>query len=309
MRILITSNSFGKYDDSPRRTMESLGWEIIENRYKRIMNEEEMMAEVVDVDGIILGSDPVTKQVLAKANKLKIISRYGVGIDNIDLQEAQARNIQVTVTKNSNSEAVADYAIGLMLATLRHIADVDHKLKEGDWVKETGLDLHGKTVGIFGLGAIGKGVAKRLSGFDCTILGYDLFIDEDFCKQYNVEVCDKETILKEADILSLHIPGNSDGSPFIGKGELQLIKDKAVLINTARASLVDEPLIVEALSSGKLYGYGTDVFSSEPNIPYYFHDLKKAVLSPHMAAVSVEAINKMTTMAVSNLTRYFEKKE
>lgn len=173
MKVLITSNSFGKFDPKPKAFMESLGWKVVGNRYHHIMNEEEMMGEVAGVDAIILGSDIVSKKVLDKADSLKIISRYGVGIDNIDLEECEKRGIKVTVTRNCNTEAVADYTVGLMLATTRHICNVDKNLKAGVWQKETGLDLCHKTVGVVGLGAIGRQVIKRLKGFDCKILGYD----------------------------------------------------------------------------------------------------------------------------------------
>ena len=177
MKVLITSNSFGKFDPRPREFMEALGWEVTGNRYHHIMNEEEMMGEVPGVDAIILESDTVSKKVLEKADHLKIISRYGVGIDNIDLEEAKKRNIEVTITRNCNTEAVADYALGLILAVTRHICNVDANLKKGVWKKETGLNLCHKTVGVIGLGSIGRQVVKRLKGFDCRILGYDKFPD------------------------------------------------------------------------------------------------------------------------------------
>lgn len=306
MKVLITSNSFGKFDPEPKAFMESLGWEVVGNRYHHILNEEEMMNEVPGVDAIILGSDTVSKKVLDKADSLKIISRYGVGIDNIDLQEAEKKGIKVTVTKNCNTEAVADYTIGLMLSTIRHICNVDHSLKKGKWNKETGLDLCHKTVGIIGLGSIGRQVVKRLKGFDCKILGYDKYIDDKYCEENNITVVDDPVnIFKQADIITLHAPGNSDGKPLIGKNELDLMNDHTVLINTARASLVDEEAIIDALKNKKIYGYGTDVFSSEPHINNQFLNLDNVVLSPHTAAVSVEAINKMTRCAVDNILDYF----
>lgn len=309
MRVLITSNSFGKYDDTQRTILEQNGWEIVENRYNRIMSEEEMIQEVVGVDAIILGSDPVTSTVIDAADKLKIISRYGVGIDNIDVAYAKERGIEVTVTKNCNSDAVADYTLGLMLSTLRHISTVDKDLKEGVWKKQTGLDLCDKTVGVFGLGSIGKGVVKRLSGFGCKILGYDVYIDEAFVEDNNVTVCSPEQIFKEADIITLHIPGNSDGTYFISTKEIESMKSNVTIVNTARASLVDEDAIIHALKTRRIYGYGTDVFSSEPNIPANFIGIEHAVLSPHTAAVSVEAVNKMTRKAVENILEYFNTKE
>lgn len=306
MRVLITSNSFGKFDGKPRAFMESLGWEIIGNRYHHIMNEEEMMGEVPGVDAIILGSDTVSKKVLEKADRLKIISRYGVGTDNIDMEEARARGIKVTVTRNCNTEAVADYTVGLMLATLRHICNVDHYLKRGSWQKETGLDLCHKTVGVIGLGAIGRQVIKRLQGFDCKILGYDRCLDKEYCQKNDIVVLEPCDIFAQADIITLHVPGNPDGRPLISKKELARMGKETVLINTARASLVDEEALIEALREHEIYGYGTDVFEEEPHINEAFKNLDNVVLSPHTAAVSKEAVNKMTNCAVEHILEYFQ---
>ncbi len=305
MKVLITSNSFGKFDSKPRELMESLGWEVVGNRYHHIMNEEEMIGEVPGVDAIILGSDTVSKKVLEKADKLKIISRYGVGIDNIDLEEAKKRNIEVTITRNCNTEAVADYAIGLMLSVMRHISTVDKNLKAGTWQKETGINLCHKTVGVVGLGSIGRQVVKRLKGFDCKILGYDKFLDEAYCKENDITVMEPEEIFKKADIITLHVPGNPDGTPLVGEKELASMNKNTVLINTARASLVDEEALIEALAEHRIYGYGTDVFKGEPHINEKFENLDNVVLSPHTAAVSVEAINLMTNTAVDHILEYF----
>lgn len=313
MKVLITSNSFGKFDPKPKAFMESLGWEVVGNRYHHIMNEEEMMGEVAGVDAIILGSDIVSKKVLDKADSLKIISRYGVGIDNIDLEECEKRGIKVTVTRNCNTEAVADYTVGLMLATIRHICNVDKNLKAGVWQKETGLDLCHKTVGVVGLGAIGRQVIKRLKGFDCKILGYDKFLDENYCKENDITVMEPEEIFKQADVITLHVPGNPDGTPMIGEKELASMNENTILINTARGSLVDEKALIEALTEHKIYGYGTDVPSGEADeieaIKKRFEGLDNVVLSPHTAAVTVEAVNKMTNTAVDHILEFFDVKK
>lgn len=313
MKVLITSNSFGKFDPKPKAFMESLGWEVVGNRYHHIMNEEEMMGEVAGVDAIILGSDIVSKKVLDKADSLKIISRYGVGIDNIDLEECEKRGIKVTVTRNCNTEAVADYTVGLMLATIRHICNVDKNLKAGVWQKETGLDLCHKTVGVVGLGAIGRQVIKRLKGFDCKILGYDKFLDENYCKENDITVMEPEEIFKQADVITLHVPGNPDGTPMIGEKELASMNENTILINTARGLLVDEKALIEALKEHKIYGYGTDVPSGEADeieaIKKRFEGLDNVVLSPHTAAVTVEAVNKMTNTAVDHILEFFDVKK
>lgn len=313
MKVLITSNSFGKFDPKPKAFMESLGWEVVGNSYHHIMNEEEMMGEVAGVDAIILGSDIVSKKVLDKADSLKIISRYGVGIDNIDLEECEKRGIKVTVTRNCNTEAVADYTVGLILATTRHICNVDKNLKAGVWQKETGLDLCHKTVGVVGLGAIGHQVIKRLKGFDCKILGYDKLLDENYCKENDITVMEPEEIFKQADVITLHVPGNPDGTPMIGEKELASMNENTILINTARGSLIDEKALIEALKGHKIYGYGTDVPSGEADeieaIKKRFEGLDNVVLSPHTAAVTVEAVNKMTNIAVDHILKFFDVKK
>ena len=309
MRVLVTSNSFGKFDDAPLKRMRDRGWEVVGNRYGRIMSEEEMEGEVPGIDAIIAGSDPISSAVLSHADSLKIISRYGVGIDNIDVDVCQERGIVVKNCPGCNTEAVADYAVGLMLDVLRHICNVDASLKRNVWKKETGLDLCHKTVGVIGLGGIGRNVIQRLQGFGCTFLGFDPYADEAWCAEHGVELVNTDDIFKQSDVITLHAPGNSDGSPLIGFRELGLMKDSAVLINTARASLVDEDALVDALKAHQIYGYGTDVFAQEPQANPAFIGLDNVVLSPHMAAVTVEAINKMTHQAVDNLFDYFEGKD
>lgn len=307
MKVLITSNSFGQYDPEPIKLLQNLGWEIIRNPHGKILSEEDMIELVEDVDAIILGSDPVTKNVLESGKKLKVISRYGVGIDNIDVQTAREKGIEIARTVNANAEAVADYTVGLMISTLRHISEADNDLKNKKWRKYTGLDLNGKTIGVFGLGAIAKGVIRRLSGFDCKFIATDPFVDDEFCKKYNVEIMDADSILRNADVVTLHFPGNPDGTPLITSEKLALMKTESILINTARASIVDEDAVLNALNTDRLYGYGTDVFSTEPDIPEKFMNQSRVVLSPHMAAVSKGAINRMSEMAVNNILNYFER--
>ena len=192
-----------------------------------------------------------------------------------------------------------------MLATLRHVCNVHSSLQKGIWKKETGMDLCHKTVGVFGLGAIGRQVVKRLKGFECKILGYDIFADEEYCEKEGICLLSPQEIFKQADIITLHVPGNADGTHFITQQELELMSPKAVLINTARASLIDETAMVQALRQKRIYGYGTDVFDGEPHMNPEFIGLNNVVCSPHTAAVSVEAVNTMSHAAVEHLMEYF----
>lgn len=304
-RVLITSNSFGKSSPVYEQKLKDSGFEIIHNPLGRILNADEMSQLVSDVDAIILGSDTVNQAVLEKAKRLKIISRYGVGLDNIDLEVARRLGIKVTVTKGCNTEAVADYTVGLMLSALRHISKVDHHLRNQVWKKETGLDLCHKKVGIIGLGAIGKQVVKRLKGFDCHILAFDQYVDEQFCQENGIWISTIDEICQQTNIISLHVPQIEGNPPLIGSRQLALMNSETLLVNTARAGLVDQAALIETLAHQKIYGYASDVFDNEPNIPQELIYFENVVLSPHNAAVSQEAIHKMSALAVENVLNYF----
>ena len=178
-------------------------------------------------------------------------------------------------------------------------------LAKGDMEKGNRYGLCHKTVGVFGLGAIGRQVVKRLKGFESKILGYDIFADEEYCEKEGICLLSPQEIFKQADIITLHVPGNADGTHFITQQELELMKPEAVLINTARASLIDETAMVQALRQKRIYGYGTDVFDGEPHMNPEFIGLNNVVCSPHTAAVSVEAVNTMSHAAVEHLMEYF----
>lgn len=309
MELLITSNSFGKNDPSARQRLRDAGWDIRENPKGTILSESDMVEAVRGVDAIILGSDPVTSAVLDSAPELKLISRYGVGIDNIDMEAAKKRGVDIRVTRAANAEAVADFTLGLVLSLLRHIPKANDDLQNGTWKKRRGFDLYQKTVGVIGCGAIGRRVISRLKGFQCKILGYDLKPDSKYFLDNNIKQSSLEEILEKSDIITLHVP-NASGVTLIGEKELAKMKPDAVLVNTARGGLVDEQAVLRSLKSRNLYGYGADVFSSEPEIPSYFNGCEdlNLVLTPHMAAVSAEATSEMTRMAVDNVLEYFQRK-
>ena len=181
MKVLVTSNSYGKYSDEATRLLQEAGFDVALNPFHRQMNEEEFMGQIGDADAIILSTEEVNERVLDAAPRLKMISRYGVGLDNVDLIACKRRNIPVTVTGHANSCAVAEYAISLLLAAIKGIGYSNDFAKRGEWKKFDGMDVTGKTVGIVGLGAIGKEVVRKLQGFDVKILAYDIYYDQEFC--------------------------------------------------------------------------------------------------------------------------------
>lgn len=306
MKLLITSNSFGSYDKSVFEELENAGFEITPNKYGKIMNEEQLAEELKDKDAVILGTEVLSEKVLEACPNLKVVSRYGVGCDNIDIEALNKRGIALEIARGANSEAVADHAVALMLSVAHHITAADANIKAGIWKKEKSLDLFGSRVGIIGLGAIGKGVARRVSGFSCEVYAFDKYYDEDFIEAYQVHKADIETILKTCDFISLHVPAVEEFHHFINEETLSLCKETAILVNTARAELVEYEALYKALENHQIAGYGADVMKDEPQVDTRLASYPNVVLTPHMGAVTRGAIQRMSSMAVENVLKHFQ---
>ena len=247
MRIVITPRSFGKNNAEAFELLEKNGFEVVRNEKGSIYTEEEMIQLVKDADAVIAGVDPLNERVLSAAPKLKIIAKYGVGLDNIDLDYCKAHDIQVEITRGANSAAVADFAFALMLGLARRVVEIDKGCRAGDWSKKESLDVFGKKLGVLGLGAIGKGVVKRASGFDMDIYGYDVFRDDDFIHQYQINFTSVEEIFRECDFISIHLPLLKETEHLVDEKLLATAKKNLILINTARGGIVDEDALYRAL--------------------------------------------------------------
>jgi D-3-phosphoglycerate dehydrogenase len=307
-KVLVTPRSFGKTNPTPIEVLKEKGYEVIMNPYGRIMTEEEMISEIEDVDGIIIGVDPLNRNVLKHAKKLKAISKYGVGTDNIDMEYTKNAGIPVTRTVGANSDAVADYAMALLLGVARKVVLIDKECRKLNWNKITTVEMWGKTLGLIGLGSIGKGVAKRASGFNMKILAYDLYQDEEYAKANNIEYVSLEKLLKESDFISLHLPLTKDTKNLISYKEFEMMKDKAVIVNTARGGIIDEEALLWALKENKIWGAGIDVFEEEPPKNQELLKLDNIIIGSHCAASTYEAIDNMGMMAAQNLIQYLEDK-
>lgn len=311
MKVLVTPTSFNKEVCSEAwHMLEQFASEIVCNPYERPLTADELIPLLDGVDGYIAGVDEVSAKVVTKApSTLKVISRYGVGYDQVDIKACGQRGIVVTNTPGVNAESVADLAFGLMLSVARQIPYADGQTKEGGWPRITGIELYGKTLGIIGLGAIGKGVARRANGFSMRVLAYDPAIDKSFCRQWEVEIASFEEVLSKSDFISLHLPLTERTKHIINSRTISMMKDGAILINTARGGLVDQQAVYQALKSGKLAGVGMDVFEVEPpgNLPLF--ELKNVVVTPHMGSSTVEAIKAMANLAVKNLIDVLNGKE
>ena len=303
MRILITPTSFPRTDASDAYAqLVSFCPDLVWNPYRRPLGGAELMDLLHGVDGWIAGLDRIDAQVLANAPaSLKVISRYGVGVERVDLQAARERNITVTNTPGANTEGVADLAFGLMLSVARKIPLLDLQVKAGEWPRTTGVELFGKTLGIVGLGAIGKAVARRSMGFSMRVMAYDPFLDDAYCVANGILPTDLDTLLSQSDVVSLHLPLTEQTNNLLDASRVARMKPGAILINTARGGLVDEEALYSALHSGRLGGAGLDAFAVEPPGNHPLFELETVVATPHAGAHTREASEKMAFMAVENL--------
>lgn len=302
-KILVTPRSFGKTNPELFTLLEDAGLEVKRNTSGNIFTKEDMIREVADCDGLIVGVDPVDSDVLAAAPKLKAIAKYGVGVDNIDLNCAKGRGIRVSTTVGANSEAVADEAFAMMLSFSRKIPLIDRKCREGNWHKITTHDIEHKTLGIIGMGAIGKIVARRAAAFDMQIMGFDVFWDEEFANAYNIRKASQAEIIREADFITLHVPLMDSTRNMISAEQLALMKPNAVVINTARGGLIDENALLDALENGQIGGACIDTFAEEPPKDPRWFTLDNVILGSHCAASTTGAARNMGYMAAQNLIR------
>jgi D-3-phosphoglycerate dehydrogenase len=299
-KVLITARYFA-VDPQPLALLRAHGCELAHFELDWTLGDgnesEERTVELLqDVDAAIISSLPLTDHVLGNAGKLKVIAVRGVGYDSVDIAAATARGIPVIVAPGF-TESVADYTFALMLAVTRQIALADRIVRDGGWEVLVSTNICGKTLGIVGLGRIGKAVARRAVGFDMTVLATDVVQDEAFARQYGVTYLSLSALLQRADIVSINAPLSRDTRHLIDAQTLRLMKPTAFLINTARGGLVDEQALATALRDGRLAGAGLDVFRREPLQHNPFQGLDNVVLSPHLAAYSREGLRETGVLA------------
>ncbi|MDR2055338.1 MAG: phosphoglycerate dehydrogenase [Desulfovibrio sp.] len=303
MKILVTPRSFGTTNPALFERLGAAGLQVVRNDTGGILSAARMKEKIADCEGIILGVDPLNAEVLAAAPLLRAVARYGVGLDNVDLAVCKTRGIAVSRTVGANSNAVADYAFGLMLAVARKTTLMDRRCREKDWRKITGIDMYGKILGIIGFGAVGKCVAERARGFSMRVLVHDPVFDAQAAAELGAESADVDAICREADFITLHTPLDDATRNLINSRRLAMMKTTAVLVNTARGGLIDEAALLAALREGRIYGAGLDVFAKEPPPDQGWYNLDNVVLGSHCAASTNGATETMGTMAVDNLLR------
>jgi D-3-phosphoglycerate dehydrogenase len=290
----------GEISHKPFDLLHENDCEVINNPFGRKLTEDEVIELAKDCIGIVAGVEPLTKRVMDALPELRCISRVGVGMDNVDLEYAKSKNIVVVNTPDGPTRSVAELTLAMTMSMLRRVPQAYAVLKNRQWKKQTGNLIFGKTVGIIGLGRIGRMVAKLFRGIGNTVIGFDPYADKQWAKEKGVSLVPFEEVLSQADVLSLHIPGNKDKTPVIGEGEIEKMKKGAFLVNLSRGGVVDETALYHALKSGKLAGAAVDVFTQEP-YSGQLCELDNIILTPHIGSYAKEGKLQMEIDAVNNL--------
>ena len=302
-RLLVGSKSFGKAFPEHLRQLEEAGGEIVPNRVGRPYKATELKEALRGIDAIVTGTDELTGEVIASAASLKTIAKHGVGLDSIDLPAAWARGIVVSAAFGAVHDSVADLTLALLLALARGIVPAHLSTRAGQWKGFMGLELRGKTLGIVGLGRIGKEVALRALAFGMRIVATDPRPDPAFAAAHGIRYLGLADLLSASEAVTLHAGLEQAGRPLLGPAELARMKPGAILINTGRGHLVDEAALAEALREGKLLGAGLDVFENEPPEGSPLLALENVVLAPHMGGDTRDARRRMGEITVENVVR------
>ena len=269
------------------RRLEGAGFEVHCNPHKRWYTEDELIAALPGVFATIAGAEPYTERVLREATDLRIVARYGVGYEKVDVAAATRHGVLIAMAFGTNHEAVADSAFTLMAASVGNVVGHHLLVRGGGWRIDLHPGLWRATVGIVGLGRIGKAVARRCRGFEMRILAYETQPDAAFVRDNGISLVPLPTLFREADIVTLHAPHTAETENLINRERLALMKPTAVLVNTARGGLVDEEALYEALTAGRIAGAALDVFKQEPPTGSPLLRLPNVLLSPHAAGTNV----------------------
>lgn len=302
MKAFISATSFSNPRNAAAQKLASGFFdEIVYNELGVPLRGSDILSHLEGCDAYIAGLDYLTADVIeAMPESVKVISRYGVGVDRVDLAAARRRNITVTNTPGANSTAVCELAFALMLAAARNLPQLHNAVSAGQWPRSEGMELAGKTLGIVGLGAIGKRLAVRAKAFEMEAAAYDPYFDEAFSAAHGIQKMELDALLRKADIVSLHVPLTEETFHLIDAKRIAQMKTGAVIINTARGGLIDEAAAAEAIRSGKLGGLGLDAFEQEPLIDSPLKSLPHVVFTPHTGAHTSEATEKMAMMSIQN---------
>lgn len=300
-RIMITPRSLSLGGHPALKPLEEAGFELVMPAPGATPNEEQLLKAVQDCVGWLAGVEPVSEAVIAAATELRVISRNGTGVDNLPLDALKQRGIELRRAEGTNARGVSELALTLALVGLRDIVPTHAGMREGAWPRRIGSEISDARVGVIGLGAIGAGFAEMCLALGAHVQGYDPFAPEDRILHQAFSRCNFDEALRGANVVSLHAPMPADGRPLLDGRALSLLAPGAVVVNTARAGLVDDDAMLAALDSGQVGTYATDVFNTEPPAPSPLLSHKRVVTTTHIGGFTSASVDRSTQRAVDNL--------
>jgi len=309
MKVFITTIPFGDKNKLPLEMLDTCGIEYLINPLGRKPTENELIEMISDFDVVIAGTESISKKVIDRSNKLKMISRVGIGLNSVDLIAVKERNIKVSYTPDAPAPAVAEFTMGLILSLLRSTHVSNDQLHKGEWKRIMGRRLSEITLGLIGIGKIGSRVIRRTKPFGTPrLLVNDIDSSYQTNLDFKLEWVSKEKIYKEADIICLHLPLTKHTLNMIRKKELLSMKNDASIINVSRGGIINEQDLYEVMKSGHLSGAAIDVFETEP---YYgkLREIERCILTPHMASMSIDCRSRMEIEATEEVVRFFKGEE
>lgn len=308
-RVLITTVPFAEKNKLPLELLTASGIDYVINPHNKKLTADQLAELIPSFDAVIAGTEEINAHVLSKADKLKFISRVGIGLDSVDLLKAREKNIKVSYTADAPAPAVAELTVGLMFSLLRFTQLSNIQMHQGYWHRYFGRRFSEVTVGIIGAGRIGSKVIKHILGFNpIRILVNDPILSLEFKNIPNLEWVSKEEIYKDADVISLHLPLNSETRDMISKVELQKMKSDALIINTSRGGIINEDDLFEVMTEGHLGGAAIDVFIDEP---YYgkLRQIDRCILTAHMGSMSIDCRSQMEIEATKEVIRFINREK
>jgi len=299
--VLVTPRSLSSGEHPLLERIRDAGYQIVFPSPGRQPTEDQLLSSIGEAEGYLAGVEPIGDSVLARAVNLKVISRNGTGVDNIDLDSARAHKITIRRAEGANARGVAELTIGHLLSALRAIPQSAAAMKQEQWFRSKGIETEGRTLGLIGCGKIARLVARFALGMDMKVLAYDPYPDAAFQPGPGFTWTDFDSVLVSSDFISLHCPPLADGRPLIDGEAITRMKRGVLIINTARSSLLDENAVISALDSGALRGVTVDAFAAEPPPDWKLVKHPKVIATPHIGGFTEESVERATEVSVRNL--------
>lgn len=307
MKVFVSTHPFGSTSKEPMKLLQENNFDVKLNPFEHKMTSQELAKEIKDSEILIAGTEKITEEVFQNAPKLKLISRVGIGLDGVDFELCKKHGVRVAYTPDAPTMAVAELCVAMILDLARQITITDKNIRLGVWKRHMGTLLYGKTIGIFGMGRIGKSLVHLLSSFNVKFLVHDINPDIAFGRLYNVNFVSKEEVLKNSDVVSVNIPLKKDTLDYITSKELSLMEPHTIVINTARGGIINENDLYDALKEKIIAGAAVDVFEEEPYSGKLI-ELENCLLTCHMGASTIDSRTDMEVQAVEEAIRFKNKK-